>query len=274
MFDGFVHPGLLVGAALAAVPLLIHLLNRQRFKPLAWAAMRFVEAAYRKTRRRARLENLLLLLLRMAAIALLAFALARPFVGARSALSGMTEKRRDVAILVDASYSTGLRDGVRTGFERQLARARELLATLNGPRGDRARLVVASRAPHLLTWRTPEEARDMLDTLGAPSDEPLDLGQALGEIRQHAEELAHGEGVESLEIHLLTDMQRSTFVPDVRGGAQPADGAGPEPTPRLFEELDRLKTLGLFVWVEDLGASEDFPANLAVTALGPETRVL
>ena len=69
MFDGFVHPGLVIGAALAAVPLLIHLLNRQRFKPLSWAAMRFVEAAWRKTRRRARLENLLLLLLRMAAIA-------------------------------------------------------------------------------------------------------------------------------------------------------------------------------------------------------------
>ncbi|HUR27322.1 MAG TPA: hypothetical protein VM509_03995, partial [Planctomycetota bacterium] len=105
-------------------------------------------------------------------------------------------------------------------------------------------------------------------------DEPLDLGQALGEIRQHAEELAHGEGVESLEIHLLTDLQRSTFVPDVRGGEKPADGPAPAPTARLFEELDRLKTLGLFVWVEDLGAPEDFPANLAVTALGPETRVL
>src|SRR5690349_11266836 len=236
--------------------------------------MRFVEAAYRRTRRRARLENFLLLLLRMAAIALLALAIARPYVGARSKLAGMTESRRDVALIIDASYSTALRDGVRTGFEREIARARELLATLNGPRGDRARLVVAARSPHLLSWRTPEEARDLLDTLSAPSDEPLDLAQALGEVRQHAEELSQGEGVESLEIHLLSDMQRSTFAPDVRSAPQGATAGAPDAAPRLFEELDRLKQLGLFVWVEDLGPKEEFPANLAVTELGPQTRVL
>ena len=59
-FEGFLHPALAWGAALAAVPLLIHLLNRQRHRPQPWAAMRFVLAAYRRTRRRAQLENLLL----------------------------------------------------------------------------------------------------------------------------------------------------------------------------------------------------------------------
>ena len=64
MIDGWVHPGLVAGAALASVPILIHLLNRQRHKPMPWAAMRFVLAAYERTRRRARLEEWLLLLLR------------------------------------------------------------------------------------------------------------------------------------------------------------------------------------------------------------------
>ena len=50
--DGFVHPALAFGAALAAVPLAIHLLNRQRHRPLQWAAMRFVQAAWRRTRNR------------------------------------------------------------------------------------------------------------------------------------------------------------------------------------------------------------------------------
>ena len=63
MFEGFVHPALAFGALLAAVPLVIHLLNRQRHKPMQWAAMRFVLAAYKKTRRQVQLENLLLLLL-------------------------------------------------------------------------------------------------------------------------------------------------------------------------------------------------------------------
>ena len=52
LVDGFVHPALAAGVALAAVPLAIHLLNRQRHRPMAWAAMRFVLAAYKKTRRR------------------------------------------------------------------------------------------------------------------------------------------------------------------------------------------------------------------------------
>ena len=60
-FEGFVHPALAGLAALAVVPLIIHLLNRQRHQPLEWAAMRFVYAAYKRTRRRAQLENLLLL---------------------------------------------------------------------------------------------------------------------------------------------------------------------------------------------------------------------
>ena len=81
--SGFANPALLWGTALASVPLLIHLLNRQRYKPMPWAAMRFVLAAYRRTRRRVELENLLLLLLRMAAVALLALAVARPFSGDR-----------------------------------------------------------------------------------------------------------------------------------------------------------------------------------------------
>ena len=98
---GFVHPALLAGAGLALVPLVIHLLNRQRYKPLRWAAMRFVLAAQRRTRRRVQLENLLLLFLRMAGIALLALAVARPFTGAKSPLAALTESRRDVVVVID-----------------------------------------------------------------------------------------------------------------------------------------------------------------------------
>ncbi len=39
IFDGFVNPALVAGAALATVPLIIHLLNRQRHRPLSWAAL-------------------------------------------------------------------------------------------------------------------------------------------------------------------------------------------------------------------------------------------
>ena len=105
MIEGFLHPGLAWGALLAGVPILIHLLNRQRFSPTPWGAMRFVEAAWRRTRRRMQLENLLLLLLRAGAIALLALALARPFLEESSPLSALTEKRRDLVVVIEDSAS-------------------------------------------------------------------------------------------------------------------------------------------------------------------------
>ena len=123
MFESFVHPALVAGTALAAVPVIIHLLNRQRHRPIRWAAMRFVMAAYKKTRRRVQLENLLLLLLRAAAVALLALAVARPFATGDSPLAALTEKRRDLVLVLDASASTGYREDVETVFERIVGRA-------------------------------------------------------------------------------------------------------------------------------------------------------
>ncbi len=137
MFEGFVNPALAAGVLLAAVPLIIHLLNRQRHKPMPWAAMRFVLAAYKQTRRRVRLENLLLLLLRMAAISALALAVARPFTGSEGPLGGLTESRRDIAVVIDASASTGYQGEINTVFERILDRARSLIDELDGGRGDR-----------------------------------------------------------------------------------------------------------------------------------------
>ncbi len=74
----FLNPLLLWGSALAAIPLIIHILNRRRFRRVRWAAMEFLLRAFKKNRRRARFEQLLLLLLRMLLVALAAFLLSRP----------------------------------------------------------------------------------------------------------------------------------------------------------------------------------------------------
>jgi hypothetical protein len=257
VFDGFVHPGLLFGAALAAVPLVIHLLNRQRYRPLPWAAMRFVLAAYRKTRRRAQLENLILLLLRMAAVALLALAIARPFIGDRSPLASLAQSRRDVVLVLDHSASTGYRADIESSFERIVARAKELVLELDGARDDRVRLLLAGARTKLVAWRRPDEALSVLSTLSAPADEPLDLALALGEVVRLAQEESQGSTKSGLEIRLLTDLQRRNF--DV--GAHDAANGGPA----LAEQLAALAQLGARVRIEDLGSPELVPPNLAVT---------
>ena len=78
---GFLHPFLLAGLAAVTVPILIHLLLRQRPRPRPWAAMRWLLAASQQASRRYRLTNILLLLLRMLVVALIALAVSRPLIG-------------------------------------------------------------------------------------------------------------------------------------------------------------------------------------------------
>ncbi len=261
MFEGFVNPALLAGVALASVPVLIHLLNRQRHRPVPWAAMRFVLAAYRRTRRRVQLEDWLLLLLRALAVAALALAVARPFTSTEGPLGGLTERRRDLAVVLDGSASTGYRGEVDTVFEREVERARQLVSALDGSRGDRAHLVLAGAWPRLLAWGDPRNALSALDALDAPTDEELDLALALGEVLEFAREEAASTTESRVEVRVLTDLQRGAFAPSADDGA-PGDATG-----GLSGVLDDLAELGVTVRVEDLSDGAPLPPNLSVDGI-------
>ena len=274
MFEGFVNPALLAGLGLASVPILIHLLNRQRHRPLPWAAMRFVLAAYRRTRRRVQLENLILLLLRTAAIAFLALAVARPFASSTGALAPLTEKRRDVVVVLDGSASTGYREEVETVFERIVQRATALVGDLQGARGDRVHLILAGDHPRAFGWQDPDKARSLLATLTQPTDERFDLTEALGVVRELAQEDAAGGGTSSLEVRMLGDLQRADFAAlegrliESLAPAGAADEA-PRDRPLVREHLDALAELGTVILVEDLGPNATRPSNLTVTVVAP-----
>lgn len=273
MLEGFLHPALAWGALLAAVPLLIHILNRQHHRPMEWAAMRFVLAAYRRTRRRAMLENLLLLLLRMAAVALFAFALARPFTGSTSPLAALTESRHELVLLVDDSASTGYGDGVKTVHERIRERALELLEDYRDDRGDRVRLFALGARPRLLSPRSPSEASAVLASWNEPRDEAMDLAAGLAEVASFAEgKGAGGESADAtvLEIRLLTDLQRSSFEESATPAADAPTDPGMEEAPLgLAGALDRLAALELEVLVEDLGPARETPPNVGIDSIVP-----
>src|SRR5471030_1419852 len=81
MLGLFLNPGFLfIGVALIAVPIIIHLINRMRFKRIRWAAMEFLLKAQNRTRRRLIIEQLILLALRCLLIALVGLLVSR-FVG-------------------------------------------------------------------------------------------------------------------------------------------------------------------------------------------------
>lgn len=85
----FLNASLLAGAAAFAIPLVIYLLNRSRFKTLDWGAMIFLEDAFRANSRRIEWQKWLLLLLRCAIPICLALCMARPLLQSSSVLPGI-----------------------------------------------------------------------------------------------------------------------------------------------------------------------------------------
>ena len=67
----FLNPLLLAAVPLCAIPIVIHLLNRRRFHRVPWAAMEYLLAAMKRNRKRLRMEQWLVLLLRTLAVLLL-----------------------------------------------------------------------------------------------------------------------------------------------------------------------------------------------------------
>src|SRR5438105_15863270 len=81
MLEFFTNPGFLaVAGALISAPIIMHLINRMRFKRIRWAAMEFLLKAQKRTRRRLIIEQLLLLALRCFLLALVGVLVSR-FVG-------------------------------------------------------------------------------------------------------------------------------------------------------------------------------------------------
>jgi hypothetical protein len=118
MFDAFVNPWLLAGLALLSAPIIIHLLNKRHFNVVEWAAMDFLLQAESRNRRRLRFEDIVLLLLRMALLALFVFAVARPIV---RGLGGAREDER--VVILDDSFSLDASDGAGTAFAAAKASA-------------------------------------------------------------------------------------------------------------------------------------------------------
>jgi Aerotolerance regulator N-terminal len=126
----FVHPLLLGGLALVGIPVLIHLIMRQKPKRLPFPAFRFLVQKHRTNQTRLRLRQLLLLLLRMAIIAALCLALVRPALTS-GVLSPLAPDRPVSAVLlIDTSYSMEYAVSDKTRLDEARRRANELLDEL------------------------------------------------------------------------------------------------------------------------------------------------
>ncbi len=136
------------GALLVGIPILIHILNRRRYKLVNWAAMDFLLKALRKNRRRLRFEQLVLLITRCLVLLLLGLALARPTGCNDSTLAGLAGERNSLHVLViDNSYSLAYeasRPDARTHLDQARKLARQIVAGLSAG-GESVAIITAAR---------------------------------------------------------------------------------------------------------------------------------
>src|SRR3982751_3472592 len=113
------------GALAMSIPIVIHILNRRRFKTVTWAAMEFLLRAMRKNRRRLRFEQWVLLATRCLVVLLLGMALARP-LGCETPTMAVMGGRTGISVFViDNSYSMAYEVN-RPGGKTHLANAQRI----------------------------------------------------------------------------------------------------------------------------------------------------
>lgn len=204
----FINPWLLLGLAGVALPVLAHLLSKKKYDIVHWGAMQFLELG-RNTRRRIRLEQILLMLLRMGMIALIVFALSRPWLAGGWLTKLVSSEARDVVFVIDGSYSMGWRGKAETPHAAAIGWARNLLGALRP--GDSISVIDAREQPRQVIAspsRDFEHVRHTLDSLPGPSGS-ADLAAAVTKALQV---LGRTSSL-SREVIVLSDGQARSWRP-------------------------------------------------------------
>lgn len=196
----FLAPAFLALAALAGVPLLVHLLRRRVGRVLDFPAVRYLERMEQEHSRDLKLRNRLLLILRLIAVIALALAAARPI----ARLLGVGHAPIAVAIVMDNSLSTGVVQDGRMLFDSLRADAQRVIDDLTTD--DRAWLVTADGRVIGGSPTTLQAGLEALRPLGGRGDLAAATRRAVG--------LARSGAPRTPVVALVSDGQRSSFRAD------------------------------------------------------------
>jgi hypothetical protein len=195
---GFLGPWFLAGLAAVGLPIWLHLLRRHRSNPRPFSSLMFFERRTQSSVKHRRLHYILLFALRTALLVLIALAFANPYVRT-STPAAATDGGLQV-LAIDQSFS--MREGDR------LARAkREALARI-AP-GRRTQVVAFANEAHLLMQPSSDPAalRGAIESIQA-----TDSRSSYAELARALRVLA-GSSREPLDVHLFSDLQKSSLPP-------------------------------------------------------------
>jgi Aerotolerance regulator N-terminal/von Willebrand factor type A domain/Putative glutamine amidotransferase len=198
----FLAPLFFAGLATLAIPVLIHLIQKERKNVVVFPSLMFLKRVPYESVRRRRIHNWALLAMRLGALALIVAAFARPFLRGTS-VAASAGGARDVVILLDRSYSMGHGD--------QWQRAQRAASdAVNGlAAGDRASLVFFSTSAEVAVRPTNERAR-LLSEINAAT--PSAGATRLGPAFKLAGSLLAESSFPRREVIVISDFQRSGWT--------------------------------------------------------------
>lgn len=261
----FLHWGLLqYGLPLISIPLIIHLLNRRRFRRVRWSAMEFLLKAQKKNRRRVRVENLLLLLLRTLLVLLIVLLVSRPLStgGALAFLPGSSEAVERI-LIIDDSASLGQKLGQKSAFEPMRDAVIEFCKELGDKRGSDLLTIIRGSRPDapVLVRQSPgsAEVERVLTSMEKwrPVDLSIDLAAAVRALVDNSsEEAGRGAGNKRQRVlYVMTDLRLTDWI-----GPDQGKSAGIREQLAAFQTDESANILLIDAAGEDV-------ANLGVTEL-------
>ena len=226
----FLNSAILAALTLGLLPVLIHLLNRQRYKKIDFPTLRFLHELQKQRMRQVRIRQIILLILRTLAVIFIVLAVARPVVKSSTGLLPGAEARSTAVLILDrsASMRTETPDGTR--FRQVQTRAQEILNSLQD--GDEAQIVWADAEPETFPEQPTTQINLLRETVvdAQPTLRGGDLVKALQKARTI---LGKSQNLHK-EVYVLSDfsvsawpdkMPESELMPkDVRLFTLPLDG--------------------------------------------------
>ncbi len=257
LFAWFANPLMLWGLGAASLPIIIHLLNKRRYREMPWAAMRFLLAAIKKNQRKIRIEQSILLAVRTLVILLVVLAMARPILESLGAVALLPGQRTHWVLALDASESMDYKTAESSRFEQAKTLAAQLVRAAR--QGDGISLVLLGNPPRAVIGAPAfnhdlvlKEIANLATTHGG-----TDLTGSFAKI----EEVLAASDIPRKELVVLTDLQAASWNRS-RNGAD-------EGLKRLVAKLNARKVQSSVI---DLGATGD--ANHAVTEIHLEPPIV
>jgi hypothetical protein len=197
----FLAPAFFIGLAAVAVPILIHLIQRERKEVIRFPSLMFIRRIPYQSVQRRKIHNWLLLLLRAAAVLLLVAAFARPFFTQdATTVSAASSGAREVIILLDHSASMGYGDR----WEKARDAARKIVSSLGA--ADKGTLVLFGSGAEVNVKGTSDRAQlDVAINAAKVSADSTRYGPAL----RVAQTVLGQSSLPRKEAVLISDFQKT-----------------------------------------------------------------